>query len=111
MRLKNWDYRELRERIAGRATAQLSQPRTARPSQTPPLPIRQRLKPHALPQQFEIGKAHLPRQRTTPTDRSVWRRIISQMRDIAPPIGKQNLPPKTLEMPILPRYFAFRDRN
>jgi hypothetical protein len=41
----------------------------------------------------------------------VWRRIISQMRDIAPPIGKQNLPPKTLEMPILPRYFAFRDRN
>jgi hypothetical protein len=33
------------------------------------------------------------------------------MRDIAPPIGKQNLPPKTLEMPILPRYFAFRDRN
>jgi hypothetical protein len=33
------------------------------------------------------------------------------MRDIALPIGKQNLPPKTLEMPILPRYFAFRDRN
>jgi len=24
------------------------------------------------------------------------------MRDIAPPIGKQNLPLKTLEMPILP---------
>jgi hypothetical protein len=33
------------------------------------------------------------------------------MRDIARPIGKQNLPPKTPEMPILPRYFAFRDRN
>jgi hypothetical protein len=33
------------------------------------------------------------------------------MRDIALPIGKQNLPPKTLKMPILPRYFAFRDRN
>jgi hypothetical protein len=28
------------------------------------------------------------------------------MRDIAPPIGKQNLPPKTLEMPVLPSYFA-----
>jgi hypothetical protein len=24
----------------------------------------------------------------------VWRRIIPQMRDIAPPAGKQNLPPK-----------------
>jgi hypothetical protein len=33
------------------------------------------------------------------------------MRDIAPPIGKQNLPPKTPEMPSLSRYFAFRDRN
>jgi hypothetical protein len=29
------------------------------------------------------------------------------MRDIAPLTGKQNLPPKTLEMPILPYYFAF----
>jgi hypothetical protein len=33
------------------------------------------------------------------------------MRDIAPDNGKQNLPQKTLEMPILPYYFAFRDRN
>jgi hypothetical protein len=33
------------------------------------------------------------------------------MRDIAPVTGKQNLPPKTLEMPVPPSYFAFRDRN
>jgi hypothetical protein len=33
------------------------------------------------------------------------------MRGIAPDDGKQNLPPKPLEMPILPYYLAFRDRN
>jgi hypothetical protein len=27
--------------------------------------LQQRLKPHALPQQFEIGKAHLPRHGST----------------------------------------------
>jgi hypothetical protein len=30
---------------------------------------------------------------------------------LAAPAGKQNLPPKTPEMPILLYYFAFRDRN
>jgi hypothetical protein len=33
------------------------------------------------------------------------------MRDAAPIAGKQNLPQKTLEMPIPPHYFAIRDRN
>jgi hypothetical protein len=33
------------------------------------------------------------------------------IRDIAHRNGKQNLPPKTLEMPIPPYYLAFRDRN
>jgi hypothetical protein len=99
--------------------------------------LQQRLKPHAPPQQFEIGKAHLPRRRprhgsTQPAESrqaksnrsaahlaaddigrlfGVAANHLSNMRDIALPIGKQNLPPKTLEMPILPRYFAFRDRN
>jgi hypothetical protein len=41
----------------------------------------------------------------------MWWRIIPQMKDIAPPTGKQNLLPKNAEMPILPRYFAFCDRN
>jgi hypothetical protein len=39
------------------------------------------------------------------------RAIIPQIRDIAHRIGKQNLPPKTLEMPTLPYYLALRDRN
>jgi hypothetical protein len=33
------------------------------------------------------------------------------MRDIAPRTGKQKLAAEKLEMPILPHYFAFRDRN
>jgi hypothetical protein len=41
----------------------------------------------------------------------MWQRIIAQIRDIAHHDGKQNLPPKTLEMPILPYYSALRDRN
>jgi hypothetical protein len=81
--------------------------------------LQQRLKPHALPQQFEIGKAHLPRHRprhgsTQRADnrrpqasRSAARpaadsigRLFSvaanhrSIRDIAHRTGKQNLPPK-----------------
>jgi hypothetical protein len=41
------------------------------PSATGSPSAQQRLKPHALPQQFEIGKAHLPRRR--PRDRSTPR--------------------------------------
>jgi hypothetical protein len=55
--------------------------------------------------------APLPtQQRTALAGCSMWRRIISQS-DIAHRNGKQNLPPKTLEMPIPPHYLAFRDRN
>jgi hypothetical protein len=60
-------------RAAGRATAQLSEPRTAGRRPTAPLPVQ---------------------QRTALAGCSVWRRIIAQMRDIASRTGKQNLPPK-----------------
>ena len=61
-------------RAAGRATIQLSKRRNAGQRRTAPLPI----------------------QRATSVDCSVWRRIISQMRDIGPHIRKQNLPPKNV---------------
>jgi hypothetical protein len=98
--------------------------------------LQQRLKPHALPPQFEIGKAHLPRR---------WPRHGSTQRaeDRQPQAGRctaypatsgiarlfgvaanhrsnerhcashwqAKLAAKTLEMPIPTHYFAFRDRN
>jgi hypothetical protein len=68
--------------------AQLSEPRTA---SRRPAPIQ---------------------QRTALAGCSVWRRIIAQMSDtLRRPLASKNLPPKMLEMPILPHYFAFRDRN
>jgi hypothetical protein len=96
----------------------------------------QRLKPHALPQQFEIGKAHLPRSRprhgSTPRaenrrpqassaahpaaggiDRlfSVAANHLSNERHRASTWQVKTCPRKTAEMPIPPYYFAFRDRN
>ena len=80
--------------------------------------LQQRLKPHALPQKFEIRKAHLPshRPRHGSTQQAENRRPKAnsadhpatddigrlfgvaanhpQMRDIAPAAGKQNLQPK-----------------
>ena len=81
--------------------------------------LQQRLKPNALPQQFEIGKAHLPRGRPrhSSTQRADNRRpqpsraaarpaadgigrlfgVVANhrsIRDIAHRTGKQNLPPK-----------------
>jgi hypothetical protein len=77
-------------RAAGRATDQLSEPTIAGRRPATPLPVQ---------------------QRKSLAGCSVRQRIIAQIRDIAHRTGKQNLPPKTLEMPILPYYFAFRDRN
>ena len=96
----------------------------------------QRLKPHALPQQFEIGKAHLPRRRprhgSTPRAENRRPQASSAAHPAADGIGRlfsvaanhlsnerhrasnwqaKLAAQKTLEMPILPYYFAFRDRN
>jgi len=98
--------------------------------------LQQRLKPHALPQQFEIGKAHLPHCRPRHGSTQQTQKCRPQAgRSVAHPapdhrgklFGGTNHPTnektsslllasktcgrKTLEMPILPYYFAFRDRN
>ena len=96
----------------------------------------QRLKPHALPQQFEIGKAHLPRRRprhrSTPRAANRRPQASSDAHAAADGIGRlfsvaanhlsnerhrastwqvKHVVEKTSEMPIPPYYFAFRDRN
>jgi hypothetical protein len=71
--------------------AQLSEPKTA--SRSP------------------VAALLIPQRAAALRSSSLWRRIIVQMRDLAPRTGKQNFPPKTLEMPILPNYSALRDRN
>jgi hypothetical protein len=97
--------------------------------------LQQRLRPHALPQQFEIGKAHLPRRRTrhgstqrADNCRTQASRFATHpaadgigrlfgvaashlpIRDIAHRNGK-TCRRKTPEMSIPPYYLAFRDRN
>jgi hypothetical protein len=99
------------------------------------LPFAYGREPHALPQQFEIGKADLPRRRPRHGSTQQVEKCRPQVNRSAPhpaddigrpfgaaanhrsneshrtPTGKQNPIEKMPKIPIPPHDVAFRDRN